>query len=118
MFRQLAEEESEHLERLQSEYKALIEENGWLRREPSRLPASRKIADEIFPQRKLLQVEVSDETTHLEALSIAIDLERRSHHFSTTLPGSWKTREGARSFAISPARNARTWKVSLKSTRA
>ena len=81
MFRQLAEEEAEHLERLQGEYKTLIEENGWLRREPSRLPASRKIADAIFPQRKLLQVDVSDETTHLEALSLAIDLERKSHHF-------------------------------------
>ena len=81
MFLQLAEEESEHLERLQGEYRTLMEENEWLRREPSRLPASRKIAGEIFPQRKLLQMEVSDETTHLEALGIAIDLERKSHHF-------------------------------------
>ncbi len=81
MFKQLAEEESEHMARLQAEYKTLIEENLWLRREPTRLPVSRKIAAQIFPQRTLLSSEVQEDTTHLEALSIAIDLERRSHLF-------------------------------------
>ena len=81
MFKQLAEEESEHMARLQAEYKSLIEENLWLRREPTRLPVSRKIAQQIFPQRTLLSSEVHEDTTHLEALNIAIDLERRSHLF-------------------------------------
>ena len=81
MFKQLAEEESEHMTRLQAEYKTLIEENHWLRREPTRLPVSRKIAAQIFPQRALLSSEVHEDTTHLEALNIAIDLERRSHLF-------------------------------------
>jgi Fur family ferric uptake transcriptional regulator len=81
MFKQLAEEESEHMARLQGEYKSLIAANLWLRREPTRLPVSRKIAAQIFPQRTVLSAEVRDDTTHLEALTIAIDLERRSHLF-------------------------------------
>ena len=81
MFRDLAEEESEHMNKLQQEYRKLIQEHGWLRREPARLPASRKIADEIFPERELLSVDVQDGTTHLEALELAIDLERKSHRF-------------------------------------
>jgi Fur family ferric uptake transcriptional regulator len=81
MFQDLAEEESEHLGKLQHEYRALIDAHGWLRREPARLPVSRKIADQIFPERELLNVDVQDRTTHLEALEIAIDLERKSHRF-------------------------------------
>lgn len=81
MFRELAAEESEHLGRLQSEYRSLLDEHGWLRREPARLPVSRKIADRIFPERELLNIEVREGTTHLEALGIAIDLERKSHRF-------------------------------------
>ena len=81
MFRKLAAEESEHLDRLQHEYRALIDAHGWLRREPARLPVSRKIADQIFPERELLNLAVRDRTTHLEALEIAIDLERKSHRF-------------------------------------
>jgi rubrerythrin len=42
---------------------------------------SRKIADQIFPQRELLKVEVKEETSDLDALNIAMDLERRSHQF-------------------------------------
>ena len=79
MFRQLAEEESGHMDRLQREYRALMDEHRWLRREPARLPVTRKIADQIFPERELLKLEVGDGTTHLEALGIAIELERRSH---------------------------------------
>ena len=45
------------------------------------LPVSRKIAEEIFPQKELLKVEVKDTTTELDALNIAMDLERRSHRF-------------------------------------
>ena len=81
MFRELAAEESEHLERLQSEYRSLLDKHGWLRQEPARLPVSRKIADRIFPERELLSIDVRDGTTHLEALGIAIDLERKSHRF-------------------------------------
>jgi rubrerythrin len=81
MFQRLAAEESDHLRRLQQEHRSLIEEHGWLKREPARLPISRKIAQEIFPHKELLRFQVSDATTELEALDIAMDLERRSHQF-------------------------------------
>jgi len=81
MFQRLAAEESDHLRRLQAEHRALLEENQWLRREPTRLPVSRKIAQEIFPQKELLRLQVTDEMTELEALDLAMDLERRSHKF-------------------------------------
>ena len=84
MFRQLAEEESEHMDRLGREYRALMDEHRWLRREPARLPVTRKIADQIFPERELLKLEVDEGTTHLDALGIAIDLERRSHRYFTS----------------------------------
>ena len=44
---------------------------------------SRKIVEEIFPQKELLKVEVKKETSDLDALNIAMDLERRSHQFFT-----------------------------------
>jgi rubrerythrin len=81
MFQRLAAEESDHLRRLQAEHRSLLEENQWLRREPTRLPVSRKIAQEIFPQKELLRLQVTDEMTELEALDLAMDLERRSHEF-------------------------------------
>jgi Fur family ferric uptake transcriptional regulator len=81
MFQRLAAEESDHLRRLQAEHRALLEENQWLRREPTRLPVSRKIAQEIFPQKELLKLQVTDEMTELQALDLAMDLERRSHEF-------------------------------------
>jgi Fur family transcriptional regulator, ferric uptake regulator len=81
MFQRLAAEESDHLRRLQEEYRSLVQQNEWLKREPARLPLSRKIADEIFPQKELLKVEVKEETSDLDALNIAMDLERRSHQF-------------------------------------
>jgi Fur family ferric uptake transcriptional regulator len=81
MFQRLAAEESDHLRRLQQEHRSLLQQNEWLKREPARLPLSRKIAEEIFPQKELLKVEVKDETSDLDALNIAMDLERRSHQF-------------------------------------
>jgi len=81
MFQRLAAEESDHLRRLQAEHRALLEENQWLRREPTRLPVSRKIAQEIFPQKELMKLQVTDEMTELQALDLAMDLERRSHQF-------------------------------------
>ena len=81
MFQRLAAEESDHLRRLQEEYRSLVEKNEWLKREPARLPLSRKIADEIFPQKELLRAEVKEESSDLDALNIAMDLERRSHQF-------------------------------------
>src|SRR5688572_3027973 len=81
MFQRLAAEESEHLRRLQAEHRTLLEENQWLRREPTRLPVSRKIAQEIFPKKELLRLKVTDEMTELEALDLAMNLERRSHEF-------------------------------------
>ena len=81
MFQRLAAEESEHLRRLQTEYQTLMAECPWLKQEPARLPVSRKIAEEIFPQKALLRIEVKDQTTDLEALNLAMDLERRSHRF-------------------------------------
>ena len=81
MFQRLAAEESDHLRRLQQEHRSLMEKNQWLKREPARLPLSRKIVEEIFPQKELLSIEVKDETSDLDALNIAMNLERRSHQF-------------------------------------
>jgi Fur family ferric uptake transcriptional regulator len=81
MFQRLAAEESEHLRRLQAERSSLLEKNDWLKREPARLPLSRKIVEEIFPQKELLKIEVKDQTSDLDALNIAMNLERRSHQF-------------------------------------
>ena len=81
MFQRLAAEESDHLRRLQAEHQSLIRKNEWLKREPARLPLSRKIVEEIFPQKELLKIEVKDETSDLDALNIAMNLERRSHQF-------------------------------------
>ena len=81
MFQRLAAEESDHLRRLQVEHRSLLEKNDWLKREPARLPLSRKIVEEIFPQKELLKIEVKDETSDIEALNIAVNLERRSHQF-------------------------------------
>jgi rubrerythrin len=79
MFQRLAAEESDHLRRLQAEHRSLLEKNNWLKREPARLPLSRKIVEEIFPQHELLKIEVKDETSDIDALNIAMNLERRSH---------------------------------------
>jgi Fur family ferric uptake transcriptional regulator len=81
MFQRLAAEESEHLRRLQKEYQNLIQENEWLKREPARLPVNRKVAQELIPQKDLLRMQVHDDTTEIEALNIAMRLERRSHRF-------------------------------------
>jgi len=83
MFQRLAAEESDHLRRLQAEHQSLIRKHEWLKREPARLPLSRKIVEEIFPQKELLKIEVKDETSDLDALNIAMNLERRSHQFFT-----------------------------------
>jgi Fur family ferric uptake transcriptional regulator len=98
MFRRLAAEESEHLRRLQKEHAALLEANSWLRREPARLPVSRKIAKDIFPQRQLLKYQVSDETTDAEALKLAVDLERRSHQFFETFARQLTDPAGRKAF--------------------
>jgi rubrerythrin len=83
MFQRLAAEESDHLRRLQAEHQSLLQKNEWLKREPARLPLSRKIVEEIFPQKELLKIEVKDETSDLDALNLAMNLERRSHQFFT-----------------------------------
>jgi Fur family ferric uptake transcriptional regulator len=87
MFQRLAAEESEHLRKLQNEYRDLVQENDWLKREPARLPVSRKIAQELFPQKDLLRSQVNDRTTELEALNIAMELERRSHRYFKEFAG-------------------------------
>jgi Fur family ferric uptake transcriptional regulator len=81
MFQRLAAEESDHLRRLQQEHRSLLEKNEWLKHEPARLPLSRKIVEEIFPQKELLKIEVKDGTNEIDALHIAMNLERRSHQF-------------------------------------
>jgi Fur family transcriptional regulator, ferric uptake regulator len=81
MFQRLAAEESDHLRRLQQEHRTLLEKNEWLKHEPARLPLSRKIAEEIFPEKELLKIEVKDGTNEIDALHIAMNLERRSHQF-------------------------------------
>src|SRR5262247_2091907 len=83
MFQRLAAEESDHLRRLQQEHRSLLRKNQWLKREPARLPLSRKIVEEIFPQKELLKIVVKDQTSDLDALNIAMNLERRSHQFFT-----------------------------------
>jgi Fur family ferric uptake transcriptional regulator len=83
MFQRLAAEESDHLRRIQEERRSLLHKHEWLKREPARLPLSRKIIEEIFPQKELLKIEVKDETSDLDALNIAMNLERRSHQFFT-----------------------------------
>jgi len=98
MFQRLAAEESDHLRRLQAEHRALIEENPWLTREPNRLPVSRKIAQEIFPQKELLRLQVTDEMTELQALGLAMDLERRSHEFFAAFAKQLTDRTGRKAF--------------------
>jgi Fe2+ or Zn2+ uptake regulation protein/rubrerythrin len=98
MFRELAEEESQHMDRLQAEYRSLLDQHGWLRREPGRLPSSRQIADQIFPERKLLDVDVLDSMTDLEALGLAIDLERRSQRFFSDFARQMEDPHGRRIF--------------------
>ena len=99
MFQRLAAEESEHLRRLQEEYRALLQKNEWLKREPARLPLSRKIAEDIFPRKELLKAEVSDATTDRDALNIAMDLERRSHQFFKDFAKQMSDASGKRIFA-------------------
>ena len=98
MFQRLAAEESEHLRRLQAEHRTLLEEHQWLKREPTRLPVSRKIAQEIFPHKELLRLQVTDEMTELEALDLAMDLERRSHEFFQTFAKQLTDRNGRKAF--------------------
>ena len=98
MFLRLAAEESDHLRRLQDEYRNLLQENEWLKREPARLPVSRKIAQELFPQKDLLRLQVNDQTTELEALNIAMQLERRSHRFFKSFAGQLQDSRGKRVF--------------------
>jgi Fur family transcriptional regulator, ferric uptake regulator len=98
MFRRLAAEEADHLRRLQQEYRTLLQENAWLKREPARLPISRKIAKELFPQQELLRFQVNDETSELEALTIAMDLEQRSHEFFKTFAQQLGNSTGRKAF--------------------
>ena len=83
MFQRLAAEESDHLRRLRAEHQSLLDKNAWLKQEPARLSLSRKIVEEIFPQKELLKLEVKEGTTDIDALHIAMNLERRSHQFFT-----------------------------------
>jgi Fur family transcriptional regulator, ferric uptake regulator len=98
MFQRLAAEESDHLRRLQAEHQSLLQKNEWLKREPARLPLSRKIVEEIFPQKELLKIEVKDETSDLDALNIAMNLERRSHQFFTDFANQISDANGRKIF--------------------
>src|SRR6516225_245626 len=98
MFQRLAAEESDHLRRLQAEHQSLLEKNEWLKREPARLPLSRKIIEEIFPQKELLKIQVKDETSDMDALTIAMNLERRSHQFFTDFAKQMTDTNGRRVF--------------------
>jgi len=98
MFQRLAAEESDHLRRLQAEHQSLLENNQWLKREPARLPLSRKIVEEIFPQKELLKIEVKDETSDVDALNIAMNLERRSHQFFTDFASQISDASGRKIF--------------------
>jgi Fur family ferric uptake transcriptional regulator len=98
MFQRLAAEESDHLRKLQAEHHSLLEKHEWLKREPARLSLSRKIVEEIFPQKELLKIEVKDETSDLDALNIAMNLERRSHQFFTDFAKQISDANGRRIF--------------------
>src|SRR5215467_10865082 len=98
MFQRLAAEESDHLRRLQAERQSLLDKNEWLKREPARLPLSRKIVEEIFPQKELLKIEVKDETSDIDALNIAMNLERRSHQFFTDFANQISDENGRKIF--------------------
>src|SRR5215472_3129377 len=98
MFQRLAAEESDHLRRLQAEHQSLLQKNEWLKREPMRLPLSRKIVEEIFPQKELLKVEVKDQTSEIDALNIAMKLERRSHQFFTDFANQISDENGRKIF--------------------
>src|SRR5215471_1333504 len=98
MFQRLAAEESDHLRRLQAEHQSLLSKNEWLKREPQRLPLSRKIVEEIFPQKELLKLEVKDETSEIDALHIAMNLERRSHQFFTDFANQISDENGRKIF--------------------
>jgi Fur family ferric uptake transcriptional regulator len=98
MFQRLAAEESDHLRRLQAEHQSLMQKNEWLKREPARLPLSRKIVEEIFPQKELLKIEVKDETSDVDALNIAMNLERRSHQFFTDFANQISDANGRKIF--------------------
>jgi Fur family transcriptional regulator, ferric uptake regulator len=98
MFRRLAAEESDHLRRLQAEHRSLLEQYEWLKREPARLPISKKIAQEIFPHKELLRLQVTDEMTELEALVLAMDLERRSHEFFQAFANQLTDPNGRKAF--------------------
>jgi Fur family ferric uptake transcriptional regulator len=98
MFQRLAAEESDHLRRLQAEHQSLLEKNEWLRREPAHLPLSRKIVEEIFPQKELLKIEVKDGTSEIDALNIAMNLERRSHQFFTDFANQISDENGRKIF--------------------
>jgi len=98
MFRRLAAEESDHLRRLQAVHEDLLAQHQWLKREPTRLPISRRIAQEIFPHKELIRLQVRDETTELEALNIAMDLERRSHDFFQTFAEQLHDASGRKAF--------------------
>jgi len=98
MFQRLAAEESDHLRRLQAERQSLLEKHEWLKRAPARLPLSRKIVEEIFPQKELLKIEVKDETSDLDALNIAMNLERRSHQFFTDFANQISDANGRKIF--------------------
>ena len=98
MFQRLAAEESDHLRRLQAEHQSLLDKNEWLKREPARLPLSRKIVEEIFPQKELLKIEVKDETSEIDALNIAMNLERRSHQFFTDFANQISDENGRKIF--------------------
>jgi Fur family ferric uptake transcriptional regulator len=81
MFQRLAAEESDHLRILQREHRELLEECQWLRREPACLPVSRKIARDLFPEKDIMRLQVNERTSEVEAIQIAMELERRSHQF-------------------------------------
>jgi Fur family ferric uptake transcriptional regulator len=98
MFRRLAAEESSHLRRLREAYRALLDEHAWLKREPVRLPVNRKIARDLFPQKTLLRLQVTERTSDVEALQMAMELERRSHEFFKDFAGRMTDSTGRKAF--------------------
>lgn len=80
-FLSIAEDEQHHLAELEKEYKALVSRVPGLNDTPPFLVLDRSTLPEIFPDGKNVHELVNPETGDLQALTIAMQLEKRSHEF-------------------------------------
>lgn len=81
IFLSIADEEQEHLSELEKEYKELLAHFPGLQDTPPFLVLDRSKLPEIFPVGDNVRKFVDHETGDLQALTIAMRLEKRSHEF-------------------------------------